>query len=316
MASAGLIAFWRSLGVGIAFTIWAAVLLGARALPALDVVLLPSARFARVPLGGMLRFAVVAMLAGPASTLVIRSTLLEAFKIPSGSMVPSLEVQDHLFVNKWHYGPVVPFFDRRFFARLPPARGDLIVFEYPDPDPSDERQDFAKRVIAIGGDTLEVDAGHPIINGWQVPSCLVGPYMPELPDARRPGMLFVEFLGNSSYLIWLEDLAAPPRRSGPYRVVEGESWVLGDNRFNSSDSVHWNGGRGAGLPDENIKGLAMFIWLSFGARGGVTWARIGTDLLGPPRAPTGAAPELARGIDRCLAARPLQTLPPNVGTAL
>ena len=111
-----------------------------------------------------------------AVALLLRAFVVEAFKIPSGSMLPTLQIQDHIFVNKFIYGPEIPFTHTRLFANLPPKRGDVMVFIYPDPNPDNPRQDFIKRVIALPGDTLEADGGHPIINGWKVPSCDVGPY--------------------------------------------------------------------------------------------------------------------------------------------
>ena len=108
--------------------------------------------------------------------LLLRAVVVEAFKIPSGSMLPTLQIDDHIFVNKFIYGPVVPFTNNRFLSAMPPSRGDVIVFEFPDPDPRAPRQDFIKRVIGLPGDRLEVDGGHPIINGWRVPNCRVGPY--------------------------------------------------------------------------------------------------------------------------------------------
>ncbi len=139
--------------------------------------------------------------------LLLRAGVVEAFKIPSGSMLPTLQIQDHIFVNKLAYGPPIPFTGTRLFSRLPPKRGDVMVFEYPDPNPAAERQDFIKRVIALEGDTLSVEGGHPIINGWKVPSCLVGKYeFDEGPDSSvKRGDLFVEYLGEYSYLTLYED---------------------------------------------------------------------------------------------------------------
>jgi signal peptidase I len=101
-------------------------------------------------------------------------------------------------------------------------------------------------------------------------------------------------------------------KQGPYRVAPGEVWVLGDNRNNSSDSRAWYGGRGGGVPYANIKGRAMFVWMSFGPNGGVTWDRLFTHVLGKPRLPKGAPDELVRAIDKCVAERPplAQTTPP------
>lgn len=257
--------------------------------------------------------------------LLLRAFVVEAFKIPSGSMLPTLQIQDHIFVNKFAYGPNVPFTKTRLLPDLPPKRGDVIVFEYPDPNPRAPSQDFIKRVIALPGDVLEVEGGHPIINGWKVPRCRVGSYQFDEgePGYVKRGGLYVEFLGDYSYLTLFEDEALEDEdgfgshralMQGPYRVQEGEVWVLGDNRNNSSDSRAWRQGRGAGVPFENIKGRALFVWLSFNNRGedllGVTWDRLFVDVMGKPRLPREAEESLVQGIDRCLAERPADTTPP------
>jgi signal peptidase I len=259
--------------------------------------------------------------------LLLRAGVVEAFKIPSGSMLPTLQIQDHIFVNKLAYGPPIPFTDTRLFERLPPKRGDVMVFEFPDPNPNAEEQDFIKRVIAVEGDTLEVVDGHPIINGWKVPSCQVGDYsFDEGPegfkgDELKKGELFMEYLGEYAYLTLYEFRDGEERRprnkhEGPYVAKSGETWVLGDNRNNSSDSRAWNGGRGGGVPDANIKGRAMFVWLNFKKNGFPDFDRLFTHVLGTPKLPVGAPPHILAGIDRCLKSRPPldQTLPPPPGS--
>jgi signal peptidase I len=251
--------------------------------------------------------------------------VVEAFKIPSGSMLPTLQIQDHIFVNKLAYGPPIPFTSMRLFSRLPPKRGDVMVFEYPDPNSAAERQDCIKRVIAVEGDTLEVHDGHPIINGWKVPSCSVGDYtFDEGPEGSfrqedlKNGELFMEYLGEYAYLTLYEFRDGEERRrpgtkrEGPYHIKQGETWVLGDNRNNSSDSRAWNGGRGGGVPDPNIKGRAMFVWLNFKKNGWPDVDRLFTHVLGTPKLPVGAPPHILAGIDKCLKQRPPfdQTLPP------
>jgi signal peptidase I len=252
-----------------------------------------------------------------AVALLLRAFVVEAFKIPSGSMLPTLQIQDHIFVNKFAYGPTVPFTKKRVFDRLPPRYGDVMVFEFPDPNPQNPKQDFIKRVIARPGDVLQVDAGHPIINGWRVPSCHVGSYDFSEGDDLSPkrGELFVEFLGEYSYLTLFEEERFSDGRQGPYQVKPGEVWVLGDNRNNSSDSRAWNGGRGGGVPAENIKGRAMFVWLSFGPGGGVfgiKWNRVLHDVMGHPVLPIEAPQHLKEGVDRCVSQRPpiAETTPP------
>jgi signal peptidase I len=187
-----------------------------------------------------------------------------------------------------------------------------MVFVYPDSNPEAPSQDFIKRVIALPGDTLAVDNGHPIINGWKVPSCHVGEYDyqegADMPTKR--GDLFVEYLGERSYLTQYEDNRSDGKQ-GPYHVKAGETWVLGDNRNNSMDSRAWLGGRGAGVPDANIKGRAMFVWW------GVALDRLFMNVLGTPRLPKGAPQTIVDAIGACLAKRPplSETTPPPPSAA-
>jgi len=240
--------------------------------------------------------------------LLLRAFVVEAFKIPSGSMLPTLQIQDHIFVNKFLYGPTLPIAGTRLWENLPPRHGDVMVFA----NPQNPSEDFIKRVIALPGDKLDVDSGHPIINDWPVPRCLVGNYeFKEGADYSKRGELYVEFLGEYSYLTLFEDDRSEGRQ-GPYMVKPGEVWVLGDNRNNSSDSRAWFGGRGGGVPFANIRGRAMFVWLSFGSEGGFSFDRWLTNVMGKPRLPKGAPQELLNGIEKCLAERPPveKTTPP------
>jgi signal peptidase I len=239
--------------------------------------------------------------------LLLRAFVIEAFKIPSGSMLPTLQIQDHIFVNKLAYGPQIPFTSVRLWSSLPPKRGDVMVFISPD-GPPDNPTDYIKRAIALPGDTLLVEKGHPIINGWRVPSCRVGPYAyNEGASNPRHGELFVEFLGEISYLTLFDDKGGA-REEGPYQVKAGETWVLGDNRNNSSDSRAWYGGRGGGVPDANLKGRALFVWW-----GDPLGDRLLVSVMGTPEVPkAGATREILDGIKRCLASRPPvgETTPP------
>jgi signal peptidase I len=263
---------------------------------------------------GELREYAESILVAIAVALLLRAFVVEAFKIPSGSMLPTLQIQDHIFVNKLAYGPTVPFAGTRLFPDLPPERGDIVVFVEPYPTLNKDPEDFIKRVIALPGDTLRVESGHPIINGWPVPNCEVGHYEFHEgtdPNAKR-GDLYLEYLGDYAYFTLFEEDRGGDRREGPYVVKPGEQWVLGDNRNNSSDSRAWNGGRGGGVPDANIKGRAMFVWLSFGSDGWLTFDRLFTNVLGTPKLPKGASPEILAGIERCLRTRPPRsaTTPP------
>ncbi len=236
--------------------------------------------------------------------LLLRAFVVEAFKIPSGSMLPTLQIQDHIFVNKFAYGPEVPFTKTRLYDGMPPKHGDVIVFEYPDPDPNAERQDFIKRVVALPGDTLEVVDGHPIINGWEVPHCRAGTY--------EGADLYVEFLSGYSYLTMYEHIDGRGRgKEGPFHAAPGELWVMGDNRNNSHDSRAWP--QGGGVPFANIKGRAMFVWLSFDNHGeflDITWDRLFTNVMGAPNLPNSTPQATLNAVQKCLRKKPENTWAP------
>jgi signal peptidase I len=228
--------------------------------------------------------------------LALRLFVIEAFHVPSGSMMPTILPGDHLFVQKPGLGR----------TRLLEERGEPIVFQLPDPAGHYLAQDFVKRVVGVPGDVIEVTGGHPRINGWQLPTCDVGrmsfPGATPLEPASS-GELWLEFLDGHAYLVFVDE-AADVGAQGPYTVRPGELWVLGDNRNNSFDSRHWNAGRGGGVPLANVKGRAWLIWLPS--------ERFGVTLGGVPRLPPEAsalAPELAS----CLARAPsaAQTVPPR-----
>jgi signal peptidase I len=241
--------------------------------------------------------------------LALRSFVFEAFKIPSGSMIPTLQVGDHIFVNKFSYGPTLPFSGKRIFSHLPPDRGDVMVFQFPERP----EQDFIKRVIALPGDTLSAKNGHPILNGWEVPSCFVGvyTYSDKDPNAigKHEGDLFVEYLGDRAYVTLYDHMSAlMPETQGPYHVKQGEVWVMGDNRHNSHDSRLWFNGLGGGVPFANIKGKALFVWLSY-SEGTMDWSRFGVPVMGRPRVPPDMK-HLEPGIAKCLREKPANTVPP------
>jgi signal peptidase I len=308
-ATFALVPLGRALGYGPVVAIWAGAVIVAWCGPTVDLALLSKQRFARVARGRVVLFWLGASAVGLLVRGVARSAMVEAFKIPSASMSPTLRMGDHILVDKMIYGPTLPFTSKRLFSRRSPARGELIVFEYPNPDPEAAPTDFVKRVVALPGDTLEVDAGHPIINGYRVPSCPVGSYELALGGDPRTGDLELEFLGDYSYLIWLERDVAELHQ-GPYRVKPGETWVFGDNRHNSADSRAWAGGVGAGVPDRNVKGRAFTVWLSFDAAGRLSWQRLGADLLGAPDFSGLGRAEIEGRVRRCLAQRPANTFPP------
>ncbi|MDB4944865.1 MAG: Signal peptidase [Labilithrix sp.] len=256
-----------------------------------------------------------------AVAMALRAFVVEAFKIPSGSMIPTLQVGDHIFVNKFTYGPAIPWTHQRLWSRMPPDRGDVMVFAYPE----HPEQDFIKRVIAQPGDKLEARGGHPIINGWEVPSCYAGIYAyTEVQEGRQEvshheGELFVEFLEDEAYLTLYDRNTVPTDYQGPFYVKPNEVYVMGDNRNNSHDSRVWWGMQGGGVPFENIKGRALFVWLSVADT--MDWSRIFAPVMGRPpgKGPFGALPATMKsveaGIDKCLRARPPldRTHPPPGG---
>jgi len=226
-------------------------------------------------------------------------------------MIPTLQVGDHIFVNKFTYGPAVPWTHSRLWSRMPPERGDVMVFAFPE----HPEQDFIKRVIALPGDKLEAREGHPWINGWEIPHCLVGSYSYQdidTPTGRHEGDLFVEFLEDEAYLtLYDKTTMGSPGYQGPFLVKPGEVWVMGDNRNNSHDSRMWWGGQGGGVPYENIRGRALFVWLSV-SENGIDWSRLGAPVMGRPRLPASNR-GLEGGLTKCLRERPplSKTQPPR-----
>ncbi|HEX6273248.1 MAG TPA: signal peptidase I [Polyangiaceae bacterium] len=215
-------------------------------------------------------------------TVGLRAFVVQAYKTPSGSMYPTLEAGDHLFVAMSAYG---------VFEKTMPPRGDVLTFDFPE-SLEVGHQVFVKRVIGLPGDTLLVEGGHPTINGWRVPSCLVGRVTVEhTPGSRTELELFVEFLDGAAYVVAVDPLLSHGRE-GPFVVPKGEVYVLGDNRMNSSDSRVWHGGRGGGVPLGLVGGRGFVVW----------WPRLAS-LRGTPKLPAIAPPPDA-ALDACLAKRP------------
>jgi signal peptidase I len=206
--------------------------------------------------------------------LVLRSFVLEAFKIPSGSMIPTLAIGDQIFVNKWVYGLRVPFTSIRIVDFAPPKRGDVVVFMFPN-DPHD---DFIKRVVGVPGDTVEVKKGIVYVNGDELPREEVGPmnvWDRETTSSvwnEQHSIAFAEHLNGKAYTV-LQDPVHTPRFTdnfGPQVVSAGHLFVMGDNRNHSWDSRGWGQ-----VPMQNVLGRAMFVWWSWG-KDGLDVKRLGT----------------------------------------
>ena len=193
-----------------------------------------------------------------AIALLLRAFVVEAFQIPSGSMIPTLEVGDHIFVSKFAYGLSVPFTNTKILRYKQPERGDVIVFKYP----IDPGTDYIKRVMGLPGDAIEVRQDDVYINGHPVPRRHV-------PEARScsdalPGTTFVD---DHPCELWIETVDGKshqtmqePRRGTDYAktvVPPGHVFVMGDNRDNSSDSRVWGT-----VQYDYIKGKALIVWWS------------------------------------------------------
>lgn len=209
--------------------------------------------------------------------LLIRAFVVQAFKIPSGSMLETLQIGDHILVNKFIYGLKFPFSDSRFLIFSPPRRGDIIVFSFPGNKEiqectsfssnlsarvgnavkrgnpfylfKDDCRDFIKRVVGVGGDKIEIKNKKVYINNVPL---------------------------DESYTIYKDDNAdsSPRDNFGPFTVPRRSLFVMGDNRDQSYDSRFW------GIVDiSEIKGKAFIIYWSWNGEGGlldkVRWSRIG-----------------------------------------
>lgn len=184
--------------------------------------------------------------------LAVRWALFEPYAIPSGSMIPTLLIHDHILVNKFAYGLRAPFQKEYLFRWSAPKRGDIIVFRHVE-DPSIY---FVKRVVAIAGDTVEVDANDDLkINGKMVESKAATPSLPEETEWVQDYRWETETHDENSAVVLKRKGAAT--LYGPYTVPEGHVFAMGDNRDNSSDSRVWGA-----LPLDHILGRASLIWLS------------------------------------------------------
>ncbi len=196
--------------------------------------------------------------------LILRSFMMEPFRIPSGSMMPTLLVGDFIMVNKFSYGLRLPVTHHKILELGEPARADVVVFRFPeDPD-----IDYIKRVIGLPGDTVGYFNKQIYINGEPVKQEFLHNYEGVGAGFNMTGNhLLSEQLGSVRHQI----LINPDRASmsGELTVPEGHYFVMGDNRDNSNDSRVWGF-----VPEENLVGKAVLIWMSLD--GGVGWNRIGT----------------------------------------
>jgi signal peptidase I len=204
--------------------------------------------------------------------LLVRSFVVEPFRIPSGSMMPTLLVGDFILVNKFSYGLRLPVLHTKLLDLGEPERGDIVVFRYPE-DPS---VDYIKRVIGVPGDTVSYVNKELYINGKPIPQEHVGTFVGGKgaygmtgADIRR------EMLDDVTHRILIDGNrrpAATERAVRGFVVPDGQYFVMGDNRDNSRDSRFWGT-----VPEENLVGRAFMIWMHWDG-GDIEWSRIGSSI--------------------------------------
>jgi signal peptidase I len=205
---------------------------------------------------------------------LLRSFLFEPFKIPSGSMMPTLLTGDLILVNKFTYGLRLPVLNTKITEGTAPARGDVMVFRYP-PKPS---LDYIKRVVGLPGDEVAYLNKKLTINGQPVNKDAIPEYFDE--ETMRYLKQYTENLGGKTHKLLNDDsrragisevevIAFPNQENCRYsvegvvcKVPAGHYFMMGDNRDNSLDSRYWGF-----VPDKNIVGRAFFVWMNFGNLG-------------------------------------------------
>lgn len=196
--------------------------------------------------------------------LAIRAFVIEPFRIPSGSMLPTLLIGDHLFVNKFIYGIRIPRTDVRLPHLRDPARGDVVVFTVArvgnsicpaDRCPDQPRDSFVKRIVGLPGDTIEILDGRLLVNGAPVESTDAGRSFED--EAGRALRVREERLGSHAHAV-LDDPALARRQQLRFQVEPGRYFMMGDNRDHSNDSRYWGTVRLA-----ELKGPAFVLYWSW-----------------------------------------------------
>jgi signal peptidase I len=209
---------------------------------------------------------------------VLRGFVAEPFRIPSGSMLPTLEIGDFILVNKFTYGLRLPITHRKVIKINEPQRGDVVVFRYP-PDPT---QNYIKRLIGLPGDEIIYRNQTLYVNGEKIEPTAMDDYIQQgetNAQNRFEQTIKVDDESNSavSFSTLLNKYSARNANAGKWLVPAGHYFMMGDNRDNSADSRSRSF---TFVADENIVGEAFFVWMSFGTAtgGGLDIERIGTDI--------------------------------------
>ena len=203
--------------------------------------------------------------------LLFRSFLFEPFKIPSGSMIPTLLVGDFIVVNKFAYGIRLPVLNKKIISTGEPERGDVVVFRYP----VDTSVNFIKRAVGLPGDTVTYRDKQLFVNGEKVEVTSVGRFDSSDIKCSTPAIdasLHYEKLGDANHNILLHDRSGG--RDEQWVVPEGHYFMMGDNRDRSNDSREWGF-----VPEENVLGRAVGIWLNFDfEKGCADFSRVGNGI--------------------------------------
>lgn len=201
--------------------------------------------------------------------LMLRSFIVEPFRIPSSSMMPTLLIGDFILVNKFTYGLRLPAVNTKVINLGSPERGDVMVFRYPK-DPS---LDYIKRVIGLPGDRVGYYDKHVYINGVKFAQEDLGLYQgvgqgSNMTDA----LLKLESLSDVEHEMLV--MSDRPSIEGEMIVPAGHYFMMGDNRDNSNDSRYWGT-----VPEENIVGKAFMIWMNWDSKNsGISWSRLGSSI--------------------------------------
>ena len=200
--------------------------------------------------------------------LFLRSFLVEPFRIPSNSMMPTLLTGDFILVNKFKYGVKLPVINTRIIEMDKPVAGDVVVFRYPK-NPS---IDYIKRVVGVPGDRIIYKNKKVYINGEVVKQDFKGTYEGIGSGIMMTGSnLMEEHLGKVDHAILVDSRMM---QEMSFEVPQGEYFVMGDNRDNSNDSRFWGT-----VPEKNLVGKAFMIWMNWDSAGdGMAWNRVGTQI--------------------------------------
>ncbi len=201
--------------------------------------------------------------------LVLRSFLAEPFRIPSGSMMPTLLIGDFILVNKFNYGVRLPVLNTKIIEIAEPKRGDIVVFRFP----RQPTVDYIKRVIGVPGDRIAYFDKKLFINGQPATQVSLGVYQGVGQGENMSGAeILEENLDSVKHSILISH--GVPTVEDVFVVPEGQYFVMGDNRDNSNDSRYWGF-----VPEANLVGQAFFIWMNWDLQHyGIDFKRLGTVL--------------------------------------